>query len=102
MELWQVWMRRLEMHILQNILGVFFGTVRRAGWTLGVLAVLYFAARPDHLVALLRSILQGVVIPLLHELVTGLVQAVGPLLGPIILLMLVFFGCRMIFRGLKK
>ncbi len=90
------------MQILQNILNVFFGTVRRAGWTLGVLAVLYFAARPDHLVALLRSILQGVVVPLLHELVTGLVQAVGPLLGPILLLMVMFFGLRVLFRGFRR
>lgn len=90
------------MQVRQNILNVFFGTVRRAGWTLGVLAVLYFAARPDHLVALLRSVLQGVIVPLLHELVTGLVQAVGPLFGPIILLMVVFFGLRMIFRGIGR
>lgn len=90
------------MHILQNILNVFFGSVHRAGWTLGVVAVLYFASRPDHLVALLRSVLQGVVVPLLHELVTGLVQAVGPLLGPILLLMVMFFGLRMIFRGFRR
>ncbi len=90
------------MQILQNILNVFFGSVRRIEWTLGVVVVLYFAAKPDHLVALLRSILQGVVIPLLHELVTGLVQAVGPLLGPILLLMVMFFGLRMIFRGFRR
>lgn len=90
------------MQILQNIINVFFGSVRRIEWMLGVIAVLYFAAKPDHLVALLRSILQGVVIPLLHELVTGLVQAVGPLLGPILLLMVMFFGLRMIFRGFRR
>lgn len=89
-------------NILQNILNVFFGTVRRAGWTLGVLAVLYFAWKPDHLKALLRSILQGVIAPLLHELVTGLVQAVGPLLGPIIMLMVMFFGLGFLFRGLRR
>lgn len=92
----------IEMQIFQNILNVFFGTVRRAGWTLGTIAVLYFASRPDHLVALLRSVLQGVIVPLLHELVTGLVQAVGPLLGPIILLMVIYFGLRMIIRGVRS
>ena len=59
------------MHILQNILNVFFGTVRRAGWTLGVVAILYFASRPDHLVALLRSVLQGLLFPCSTSLSPG-------------------------------
>lgn len=89
------------MQILQNILNVFFGTVRRIELTFGMFTVLYFAWKPEHLKALLRSIMQDVIAPLLHELVTGLVQAVGPLLGPIILLMVIYFGLRYLLRGVR-
>ncbi len=85
-----------------NVSGVFFGTVRRAQWTIGVLAVFYFALRPGDLVALVRSILHGVILPVLHELVVGLAQAVGPLMGSIITILLVIFGFRLILRGVRR
>ena len=74
------------MHVLMNIVNVFFGTVRRASWTLGILAILYFSQRPGDLLAIIRGILHNILVPVFHELVTALA------------LLAIFYGFKVMLR----
>ena len=89
------------MHpFLNNILHVFFGTPRRATWTLGISAAIYFGLNPNQLVRIIRSILHNIIVPVIRETVIALVGAVGPLLGPIFAIILVVLAFRLILgRG---
>lgn len=85
---------------LQSILDVFFGTVRRAQWTIGLSALVYFSWRPQDLLAIFRSILHGILLPILGELVAGVAQTVGGLMGSVITILLVYLGFRAILKGM--
>jgi len=86
------------MHVLMNIVNVFFGTVRRASWTLGILAILYFSQRPGDLLAIIRGILHNILVPVFHELVTALFGAVGPIFPSLLALLAIFYGFKVMLR----
>lgn len=90
------------MHYLHNVLHVFFGTARRAGWTLGIFAVVYFSFRPSDLMVIVRSVLHNIIVPVLQETVTALANAVGPIMGPILTILLVIFGFKLILKGVRR
>jgi len=85
---------------MKNVLQVFFGTVRRVQWTMGILALVYFSWRPQDLLAIFRSILHGILLPILGELVVGIAQTVGGLMGSVITILLVYLATRAILKGL--
>lgn len=86
------------MHVLLNIVNVFFGTVRRAQVTLLVLVVFYFYRHPGYFQTILRGILHGVVVPAFHEVVTALIGAVSPMIPSLLVLGLVWYFFKAIFK----
>lgn len=83
---------------LINVGGVFFGTVRRAQWTLSLLALAYFSWRPGDLLAIFRGILYGILLPVFGEVVTGVAQTVGGLMGSVITILIVYVGFQIILK----
>jgi hypothetical protein len=89
---------RVMQTFLINVGGVFFGTVRRAQWTLSLLALTYFSWRPGDLLVILKGILYGVLLPILGEVVTGVAQTVGGLIGSVITILIVYLGFKIILK----
>ncbi|MBI4155973.1 MAG: hypothetical protein HY507_01940 [Candidatus Zambryskibacteria bacterium] len=86
------------MNYIDNILGFFFGSIRRAGWTVGISTLLYFMYRPADLQSLAHRLVAGTLTPVLHMLLADVIAAIIPLTAPaavvFVLLLLVSFSWR--------
>ena len=79
--------------IFENVVKVFFGNVRRAGWSLLGIAILYFIFVPGSLERFMRAFMNGVVTPVLNETISG----IGPFMGPVLAIVITLFVIRWIF-----
>jgi hypothetical protein len=86
------------MQYLHNVLGFFFGSVRRAGWSLAGLMVAYFAWRPHDLQRLAWALFHDALAPAFHAAVAGILAAVAPIIQPAVTIFIIYLAFLFLHR----